>query len=154
MFSGKQFEGDIIIDKMDQKVDKVIMEFRFKGEKGRVELQLICKKNQISMQGSFRLPNRSGDWIFTKLQNAKAAKSGKDLFVANCSVCHYHDRKDTKVGPGLQGLFKNPTLPKTGRSASEKNVRETIVNGREKMPPFKHLKDDKINAIIDYLKSL
>jgi cytochrome c5 len=154
MFAGKQFEGDIIIDKMDQKDDKVLMEFRFKGEKGRSELQLICKENQISMQGSFRLPNRSGDWVFTKLQNAKAAITGNDLFTANCSICHYHDRKETKVGPGLQGLFKNPKLPKTGRPTSEKNIRETLSNGGEKMPPFKHLKDQEIKAIIDYLKSL
>jgi mono/diheme cytochrome c family protein len=154
MFAGKQFEGDIIIDKMDQKDDKVLMEFRFKGETGRSELQLICKENQISMQGSFRLPNRSGDWVFAKLQNAKAAVTGDDLFAANCSICHYHDRKDTKKGPGLQGLFKNPKLPKTGRPTSEKNIRETLINGGEKMPPFKHLKDQEIKAIIDYLKSL
>lgn len=154
MFSGQQFEGDIVIDKMGQKDDKVIMEFGFKGEKGRAELQLICKENLINLQGSFRLPNRTGDWIFAKLQNAKAAQSGNDLFVANCAACHYPDRKDTKVGPGLKGVFKNPTLPKTGRRTSEKNVRETLINGGEKMPPFKHLKDQEIKAIINYLKSL
>ena len=154
MFNGKQFEGDIIVDKMDQKDDKIIVEFRFKGEKGRSELQLVCKENQISMQGSFRLPKRSGDWVFAKLQNAKAAITGNDLFKANCSICHYNDRKDTKKGPGLQGLFKNPKLPKTGRPTSEKSIRETLINGGEKMPPFKHLKDQEIKAIIDYLKSL
>lgn len=154
MFTGKQFEGDIVIDKMDQKDDQVNMEFQFKGEKGRAELQLICKDNLIKMQGSFRLPNRTGDWNFAKLQNARAAKSGADLFAANCSICHYPDRKDTKKGPGLVGLFKNPTLPKTGRSTSEKNVRQTLINGGEKMPPFKHLQDQEIKAIINYLKSL
>jgi len=154
MFSGTQFEGDIIIDKMNQKDNNVTMDFRFKGNKGKAELQLVCKENLISMQGSFQYPGRSGDWIFTKLQNAKAAKSGENLFTANCFICHFPDRKDTKVGPGLKGVFKNPKLPKTGRSASEKNVRETIVNGGEKMPPFKHLKDQEIKAIINYLKSL
>ena len=154
MLSGKQFAGDILIDKMDQTDDKVIMEFRFKGEKGRSELQLLCKENRINMQGRFRLPKRTGDWIFTKLQNAKAHSSGQDLFAANCSVCHFSDRKDTKVGPGLLGLFKNPKLPKSGRVTNEANVRQTIVNGREKMPPFKHLKDQEIKVIINYLKSL
>ncbi len=154
MFSGKQFEGDILIEKMNQKDDKVVMEFRFKGEKGRAELQLTCKESLINLQGRFLLPNRSGDWIFTKLQNAKAAVSGQKLFAANCIICHFPDRKDTKVGPGLMGLFKNPKLPKSGRVTNEENVRETIVNGREKMPPFKHLKDQEIKAIIDYLKSL
>jgi cytochrome c5 len=154
MFSGKQFEGDIIVAKMDQKDDKVTMEFQFKGERGKAELQLVCKENQIRLQGSFRLPSRSGDWVFAKLQNAKSAESGQDLFTANCSICHYHDRKDTKTGPGLQGLFKNSKLPKTGRPTSEKNIRETVINGGEKMPPFKHLKDQEIKAIINYLKSL
>ena len=130
------------------------MEFRFKGEKGRADLELICKENKINMQGGFRLPNRTGDWIFTKLQNAKVAKSGEELFEANCSICHFPDRKDKKVGPGLKELFKNPKLPKTGRPTSEKNIRETLINGGEKMPPFKHLKKDDITAIIDYLKSL
>jgi cytochrome c5 len=154
MFGGKQFEGDILIDKMNQKDDKVVMEFRFKGEKGKAELQLICKENLINMQGRFHLPNRSGDWIFTKLQNAKAASSGQKLFAANCTICHFPDRKDTKVGPGLMGLFKNAKLPKSGRVTNEENVRETIVDGREKMPPFKHLKDQEIKALIDYLRSL
>jgi cytochrome c5 len=154
MFTGKQFAGDIVIDKMDQSEDNVVMDFRFKGEKGRAELKLSCTENQIVLAGDFRLPNRTGKWIFTKLQNAKAAKSGQDLFMANCSACHFHDRKDTKVGPGLQGLFKNTKLPKSGRPTSEKTIHETIVNGGEKMPPFKHLKEEEINAIIDYLKSL
>jgi mono/diheme cytochrome c family protein len=154
MFTGKQFAGDIVIDKMDQSEDNVVMDFRFKGEKGRAELQLSCTENQIVLAGDFHLPNRTGKWIFTKLQNAKAAKSGQDLFMANCSACHFHDRKDTKVGPGLQGLFKNAKLPKSGRPTSEKTIHETIVNGGEKMPPFKHLKEEEINAIIDYLKSL
>ena len=100
------------------------------------------------------IPNRTDDWNFAKLQNARAAKSGADLFAANCSICHYPDRKDTKKGPGLVGLFKNPTLPKTGRSTNEKNVRQTLINGGEKMPPFKHLQDQEIKAIINYLKSL
>ena len=153
-FSGKQFEGDILIDKMTQKDNKVTLDFRFKGQKGQGELQLACQENQIRLQGSFRLPDSSDDWVFAKLQNAKAAASGKDLFTANCSGCHFPDRKDTKVGPGLLGLFKNPKLPKSGRPTSGKNVRETIVNGGEKMPPFKHLKEQEIKALVDYLKSL
>ena len=153
-FSGKQFAGDILIDQMAQTENNVTMEFRLKGVKGRAELQLACPENQIRLQGSFQLPERSGEWVFAKLQNAKATQSGQDLFAANCSGCHFTDRKVTKVGPGLQGLFKNPKLPKSGRPTSEENVRDTIVNGRGKMPPFKHLEDSKIKVLIDYLKSL
>ncbi len=153
-FSGKQFAGDILIAKMAQTENKVTMDFRFKGDKGKADLQLACQENQIRLQGTFQLPERSGEWVFAKLQNAKATQSGKDLFVANCSGCHFVDRKDTKVGPGLLGLFKNPKLPQSGRPTSEENVRTVIVNGQGKMPPFKHLEESKVKALIDYLKSL
>lgn len=153
-FSGKQFEGDILIDKMNQKENEVTLDFQFKGEKGQAELQLVCQQSQVRLRGSFRLPDRSGDWIFTKLQNAKAAGSGKDLFTANCSGCHFADRKDTKVGPGLQGLFKRSKLPASGLPVNEQTIGNQIVNGGKKMPPFKHLKEEEIKAIIDYLKSL
>ncbi len=153
-FSGKQYAGDILIDKMAQTGNNVTMDFRFKGDKGKADLQLACQENQIRLVGTFQLSERSGEWIFTKLQNAKATQSGKDLFAANCSGCHFIDRKDTKVGPGLLGLFKNPKLPRSGRATSEENVRDTIVNGQGKMPPFKHLEESKIKALIDYLKTL
>ena len=83
----------------------------------------------------------------------KAALSGKKLFEANCAACHFSDRKDQKVGPGLAGLLKGPKLP-SGQTASEENVRDQIINGGDKMPPFKHLKEDELKAIIDYLKEL
>lgn len=102
----------------------------------------------------FRLPNRSGDWVFAKLQNAKPSGSGKNLFTAHCSGCHYHDRRDTKVGPGLLGLFKRSRLPDSGLPVSEEAVRSQIINGGKKMPPFKHLKPEELEAIIDYLKTL
>jgi hypothetical protein len=153
-FSGKQFAGDILIDKMVQTDNKVTMDFRFEGEKGKAQLGLACQENGIRLQGTFELPKRSGEWVFAKLQNAKTTESGKDLYAANCSGCHFSDRKDTKVGPGLLELFKNPKLPKSGRPTTDENVRDTIVNGQGKMPPFKHLEDSKIKALIDYLKSL
>ncbi|MGW8302802.1 MAG: c-type cytochrome [Desulfobacterales bacterium] len=154
VFSGKQFEGDILIDQMNQMNNKVTMDFRFKGEKGQADLQLDCTESPIRLQGSFRLPSRSGDWVFTKLQNAKTAGYGQNLFTANCSGCHFPDRKDTKVGPGLLGLFKRSKLPDSGLPVSAETVRNQIINGGKKMPPFKHLKDKEIQAIIDYLKSL
>ena len=82
------------------------------------------------------------------------AVTGEQLFKQNCSACHLTDSTATKLGPGLQGLFNNPKLPASGRPTSEENVRATIVNGQGKMPPFKHLDDSKMKALIDYLKSL
>jgi len=79
---------------------------------------------------------------------------GAKAFQQNCSGCHFSDSMSKKVGPGLQGLFKNSTLPATGRPVSDKAVRGTIANGGKQMPPFKHLKQEDVSAIIEYLKSL
>jgi mono/diheme cytochrome c family protein len=152
--AGEQFEGSLVIEKMEQSGDKVSVAFGFEGQKGSAELQLQCQDKEVLLKGSFQYPDRSGDWVFTKLKNAKAAQSGPELFEANCAVCHYPDRKDKKVGPGLAELFKNPKLPDSGLPVSEENVRERIVKGGDEMPSFKHLKDDDVKAIIDYLKGL
>jgi mono/diheme cytochrome c family protein len=138
---------------MEQSGDRVSVVFGFEGQKGMAELQLQCLDKEVLLKGPFRYPDRSGDWVFTKLKNAKTALSGQKLFDTNCAICHFHDRQDQKVGPGLAGLFKKPKLP-SGRPATDEKVQEQIVNGGDKMPPFKHLKDDEVQAIIDYLKGL
>lgn len=153
-YEGEQFEGNLLIDQMVQKDDNVFIDFSLEGKKGRARLHLRCENNTVILKGTFNLPDKSGDWIFTKLKNTEAAPKGKELFEANCSACHFHDRKDTKVGPGLSGLFQNPRLPDSGRPTSEKAVREKIINGGNRMPPFKHLKEEERTAIIEYLKSL
>ena len=153
-FSGEQFEGRLLIDDMQQKGDKIFIEYRFEGQKGSGQLRLICQGNQVSLKGSFKLASRSGDWIFSKLKNAKAPQSGQALYMANCSACHYHDSKKNKVGPGMLGLFKGNKLPDSGQPVTEENVRLRIVNGGNKMPPFKHLSDAELEALIEYLKSL
>ena len=153
-FTGEQFEGSLLIDDMQLKDDTLSIDYRFEGNKGQGELRLICRDNEITLKGTFKMADRSGDWFFGKLQNAKLPQTGEELFVANCSVCHYHDRKEKKVGPGMLGLFKSSKLPDSGLPVTDENVRERIVNGGDKMPPFKHLSNDELDAIIDFLKSL
>ena len=154
VFAGEQFEGSLIIDKMTQTGANLFIAFGIEGKPGTAELKLRCQDKEVLLKGTFQYPGRSGDWVFTKLKNAKVALSGQKLFEANCSICHYHDRKDKKVGPGLAGLFKNPKLPDSGLPVTAENVRERIVNGGDKMPPFKHLKEDELKVIVDYLKEL
>lgn len=154
VFAGEQFEGNLLIDRMEQKGDKLSITFRFEGKKGNAELNLLCQEKEVLLKGTFQYPDRSGDWVFTKIKNAKASLSGEKLFAANCFTCHYPDRKDKKVGPGLMGLFNSSKLPDSGLPVTDDNVRERIVNGGDKMPPFKHFKEEELTAIVDYLKAL
>lgn len=81
------------------------------------------------------------------------AKKGKDVF-DQCSVCHNADSTETKVGPGLKGLFKMDKLV-NGKPANEANVRDLINNGGNGMPAYAdQLSDQDKNDLIAYLKTL
>ena len=87
-----------------------------------------------------------------KAKPGDAAK-GKDVF-DQCSVCHNSDSEETKVGPGLKGLFKHPKL-KNGKPVNEANVRAMINEGGNGMPSYAdQLSDQDKNDVIAYLKTL
>ena len=152
--TGSQFEGNLLIDKMEQKGDRLVIAFRFEGKEGSADLKLNCRENEVLLKGSYQYPDRSGDWVFSKLKNAQAALPGEKIFEVNCSACHFSDRQDKKVGPGLKGMFKRSKLPDSGLPVTAENVKDRIVNGGDKMPPFRHLKEAELKAIVDYLKTL
>jgi cytochrome c len=85
---------------------------------------------------------------------------GQTLFKQNCELCHYADRTDKKLGPGLKGLFSLKELPSSHKPMTEENVRAQMEAGSPNakpmpMPPFKDkLKPAEMDALIAYLKTL
>ena len=87
-----------------------------------------------------------------KAKPGDAAK-GKEVF-DQCSVCHNSDSDETKVGPGLKGLFKMPKLV-NGKPVTEANVRDLINTGGNGMPAYAdQLSEQDKNDVIAYLKTL
>ena len=84
---------------------------------------------------------------------AADAKKGEAAF-ENCSVCHNSDSTETKIGPGLKGVFKREKLV-NGKPVNEANIKELITEGSGGMPPFGDSisSEDKDN-IIAFLKTL
>ena len=81
------------------------------------------------------------------------AAKGKEVF-NQCAVCHNADSDETKMGPGLKGLFKKDKMA-NGKKPTEANVRSMIDEGSSKMPPFKDvLPDSDKDDLIAYLKTL
>ena len=81
------------------------------------------------------------------------AAKGKEVF-DQCSVCHNADSEETKVGPGLKGLFKHAKLV-NGKPVNDANVREKINEGGNGMPAYgDQLSDQDKNDVIAYLKTL
>jgi mono/diheme cytochrome c family protein len=91
---------------------------------------------------------------------AGSVVEGQKVFQKNCTMCHYPDKKDPKIGPGLKGLFKDKELPASHRPATESNVREQILRGSPNakpmpMPAFADkLKPAQIDSLIKYLQTL
>lgn len=79
---------------------------------------------------------------------------GAAIFNQSCSMCHYSDRTDKKVGPGLKGLYGNAQMPVSGWELTDENIERQLKTPFAAMPPFSSMTDEEIDAIIAYLKSL
>ena len=85
----------------------------------------------------------------------KKVSDGEAVYKKNCNMCHYPDKADKKLGPGLKDLFKSKELPESHRPVSDAVVRDQIENGSKKMPGFgKKLSSDDIDNLMAYLKTL
>src|ERR1700692_1034327 len=85
--------------------------------------------------------------------SAADAKKGESVF-ENCAVCHNSDSTETKIGPGLKGLFKREKLV-TGKPVTEENIKALITEGSGVMPAFGDSisSEDKDN-VIAFLRTL
>jgi len=80
-------------------------------------------------------------------------EKGKEVF-QQCSVCHYADKEEKKMGPGLKGLFRKEKLH-NGKPATEENVMEVINKGGNGMPAYEDLlTGEEKKHLLAYLKTL
>jgi mono/diheme cytochrome c family protein len=87
--------------------------------------------------------------------NAAAVGRGKTVFQQKCSVCHYDNSEQKKIGPGLKGLSKRGTFSVNGNKITDDSLKAWIENGDQLMPPFKDvLEPGQIKDVIAYVKTL
>ena len=87
--------------------------------------------------------------------NAAAVGRGKTVFKQKCSVCHYDNSEQKKIGPGLKGLSKRGTFSVNGNKITDESLKTWIENGDQLMPPFKDvLEAGQIKDVIAYVKTL
>jgi uncharacterized membrane protein len=82
------------------------------------------------------------------------AENGAVTFDQSCALCHYSDQTETKVGPGLKGLYKKDRMAQSGWKVTDDNVRRQLKTPYADMPPFPDLTEEEKQAIIAYLRSL
>jgi cytochrome c5 len=86
--------------------------------------------------------------------SAGLAGEGAVVFEKRCAACHFTDKTDNKIGPGLKGLFKKRKMVYSGLPVSDTNIRTQLKKPFRNMPAFADLPQDKMDALIEYLKTL
>lgn len=80
--------------------------------------------------------------------------NGKEVFEANCSVCHNADSEERKMGPGLKGVSKHPKLA-NGEAVTDASITKFINEGGNGMPAFGDILTPGEKAdVLAFLKSL
>jgi len=83
------------------------------------------------------------------------AREGVHLFNdKGCADCHYADRTELRIGPGLKELFKWDKLPMSGGTVTEDNVRKQLKTPFRAMPSFAGLPDEDVKSLVAFLKTL
>lgn len=93
--------------------------------------------------------------VFSMQESKSSSPDGEAIYKKNCNMCHFPDKADKKLGPGLKDLLKNKELPLSHKPATEASVREQIEKGSKAMPAFgKKLSAADLDALMAYLKTL
>ena len=91
----------------------------------------------------------------TAAPNAAAVAHGRTVFQQKCSVCHYDNSEQKKIGPGLKDLSKRGTFSVNGNKITDEGLKAWVENGDQLMPPFKDvLEARQIKDVIAYVKTL
>lgn len=81
-------------------------------------------------------------WTSSLVEN-EAGKSGRQLYLRNCAICHGDDR--TGAPPQL------PSLVNIGQKRSEEEVTKIVRDGAGRMPGFPSLLPADVRALVDYV---
>ena len=81
--------------------------------------------------------------------------AGRRVFDDRCARCHEAYSSRGKKGPGLEGLFKQQYLAKSGLPANDEQVGDIIRDGRTDMPAYGDVLTQKqMEDLMAYLHTL
>ena len=85
--------------------------------------------------------------------NAEQSR-GRKIFNLYCVNCHPAYSSSGNKGPGLKKLYRKPYLP-SGLTANDEHVMQSIIHGRNMMPPFGgQLDQQELQEVVAYLHTL
>jgi cytochrome c len=84
-----------------------------------------------------------------------SAARGKEVFEKKCTMCHFAESDQKKIGPGLKGISKRGTFTVNGNKVTDETLKTWIENGDSLMPGMKEtLEPAQIKDVVAYVKTL
>lgn len=84
-----------------------------------------------------------------------SAAKGKLVFEQKCAMCHFADKEEKKIGPGLKGISKRGTFSVNGNKVTTESLTKWIENGDSQMPGMKDSLDAaQIKDVVAYVRTL
>ena len=138
---------------------------------GRMGSRMGSRMGMGGMMGQSQFNYRAGPYEIESLMGERFFLAGIDLYRLNCQSCHGPNGRG--IPPEINSLIApfrltSPALieeqaKKSGKqlgedvakelaSQAEENILQRLRNGGNKMPPFRHLEGEEVNALMQYLK--
>ncbi len=77
---------------------------------------------------------------------------GAQTYQQRCSRCHGIDGKGSEDAGAME--LSDLTDPKVQDKMTDEQMKEIIINGREKMPPLKGVSEQDLSKLIKHVRSL
>ena len=107
----------------------------------------VLAQDPPAKTGAEKAPSHKG--------SSGSATRGKEVFEKKCAMCHYADKEEKKIGPGLKGLAKRGTFTVNGNKVTTESLTTWIENGDSLMPGMKDsLEPAQIKDVVAYAKTL
>jgi mono/diheme cytochrome c family protein len=85
---------------------------------------------------------------------SRQQSSGRRVFERDCAACHSAYSSAGTKGPSLEHVFRKKFLP-SGLPATDRFVEQTIVGGRNMMPPMgEAISQPELDDLMAYLHTL
>jgi mono/diheme cytochrome c family protein len=130
-----------------------------KGNHMTQRFQTIALAGFILAMLGFGAATRAGAGEAKTVAATGDIAKGKQVFEANCELCHNADSAEEKVGPGLKNLYKWPAHKLSDgtehKTHTDDIMRKQIVDGGGAMAPMGDaLSSDDVTNLLAYLRTL
>jgi uncharacterized membrane protein len=120
---------------------------------GQIVIYFICFA-MVAAIGYFGAELVHGKKMVYKEEPGKElVEEGAIIFARSCSICHFAETKDNKIGPGLKELFQQKKFPVSQWPATRESFEKQLRTPFRNMPSFEDFEDEQIDALIAYLKT-